>query len=74
MGGYAKIKVDAARLRPRKSEVKHLVSDNSLACERLGWKPTVSLDDSLDKTISWNKENLNHYRVGTMNFKKGRTA
>jgi NAD dependent epimerase/dehydratase len=60
----AKVEVDADRLRPQKSEVKRLLSDNSLARERLDWSPTVSLDDGLEKTISWIRENLSHYRVG----------
>ncbi len=64
VGTHVKVKADAARLRPRKSEVKRLLSDNSLAREKLGWNPVVSLDDGLDKTIFWIKENLNHYRVG----------
>lgn len=64
VGTHVKVKADAARLRPRKSEVKRLLSDNSLAREKLGWNPVVSLDDGLDKTIFWIRENLNHYRVG----------
>jgi len=70
VGTQVKIEVDAARLRPQKSEVKRLLSNNSLAQERLDWNPTVSLDDGLDKTISWIKENLDHYRVGFMNSKR----
>jgi len=65
VGNHVKVEVDRDRLRPQKSEVKRLLSDNSLARERLGWKPLVSLDDGLEKTISWIRENLNHYRVGT---------
>jgi len=68
VGTQVKVEVDATRFRPQKSEVRRLLSDNSLARERLGWKPTVSLDDGLDKTISWIKENLNHYRVGIYEF------
>jgi dTDP-glucose 4,6-dehydratase len=68
VGTHVKVEVDAARLRPQKSEVKRLLSDNSLARERLNWKPSVSLDEGLDKTILWIKENLNHYRVGTYEF------
>jgi dTDP-glucose 4,6-dehydratase len=52
------------RLLPQKSEVNRLLSDNSLAQARLGWSPHVSLNDGLEKTISWIKENLNHYRLG----------
>lgn len=65
VGTQAQVEVDAARLRPKKSEVQRLLSDNSLARERLGWEPIVPLDDGLDKTISWIRENLDHYRVGT---------
>lgn len=68
VGTQVRVEVDAARLRPQKSEVKRLLSDNSLARERLGWNPAVSLDEGLDKTISWIRENLNHYRVGIYEF------
>jgi NAD dependent epimerase/dehydratase len=68
VGTQAQVEVDAARLRPQKSEVKRLLSDNSLARERLNWNPVVCLDAGLDKTISWIKDNLHHYRVGTYEF------
>jgi dTDP-glucose 4,6-dehydratase len=64
VGNPVKVEVEAARLRPKKSEVRRLLSNNSLARERLDWSPRVSLDDGLERTISWIKENLNHYRVG----------
>jgi len=64
VGNPVQVEVDAARLRPQKSEVRRLLSNNSLARERLDWSPRVSLDDGLERTISWIKENLNHYRVG----------
>jgi dTDP-glucose 4,6-dehydratase len=44
---------DDERLRPALSEVMKLVSDNSLAREKLGWSPTVSLDDGLRHTIEF---------------------
>ncbi len=65
VGNHVEIQVDSARLRPQKSEVKRLLSDNSLARQRLGWNPAVSLDEGLDRTILWVRENLDHYRVGT---------
>jgi dTDP-glucose 4,6-dehydratase len=64
VAGGAKIEVDQERIRPQKSEVLRLLSDNSLARERLGWFPSVSLDDGLDKTIEWIRENLDRYRIG----------
>jgi len=64
VGNPVKVEVDASRLRPEKSEVMRLLSDNSLARERLGWSPNVNLDDGLERTIAWVRENLSHYRVG----------
>lgn len=63
-GCGAQVQVDATRLRPVASEVMRLLSDNSLARERLGWVPRVSLDEGLDRTIAWIKDNIGHYRVG----------
>ena len=63
-GTHVKVEVDTARLRPKKSEVGRLLSDNSLARERLNWQPRVSLDTGLDKTILWVKENMDRFRVG----------
>ncbi len=40
VGSEAKIEVDRNRLRPQKSEVLRLISDNSLAREQLGWLPS----------------------------------
>lgn len=65
VGNSVKVEVDTSRLRPQKSEVMRLLSDNSLARERLDWKPNVNLDDGLERTIAWIRENLGHYRVGT---------
>lgn len=63
-GTQAKIEIDQERLRPERSEVLRLISDNSLARERLSWSPSVSLDDGLDRTIAWIRDNLNHFRIG----------
>lgn len=50
------------RLRPEKSEVQRLISDNRLACERLGWQPRVSLHQGLQETIDWMRVHLARYR------------
>jgi len=60
--------VDPARLRPEHSEVMHLISDNQLAREKLGWWPVISLDDGLDRTIDWIRDHLDLYQVGTYEF------
>ena len=60
--------VDPVRLRPEQSEVMHLISDNRLARENLGWRPVVSLEDGLDRTIDWIRNHLDLYQVGTYEF------
>ena len=60
----ARIEIDPERLRPEKSEVLRLLSDNSLAHARLNWSPAFSLDDGLDRTIEWVRNNLDRYRIG----------
>jgi dTDP-glucose 4,6-dehydratase len=54
--------VEAQRLRPEKSEVQRLISDNRLARKRLGWEPQISLPEGLGRTIQWIKENIQRYR------------
>ena len=63
-----KIVVDPERLRPEPSEVMRLLSDNSLARERLGWQPQVSLDQGLEQTIAWIRAHPELYRVGMYEF------
>jgi NAD dependent epimerase/dehydratase len=57
-----KIEVAASRLRPEKSEVQRLLSDNQLAHTRLGWQPQVPLQQGLAQTIEWVKKHLDLYR------------
>lgn len=68
VGRPVKLEVESQRLRPQQSEVLRLLSNNSLAKEVLGWQPLVSLDQGLDLTIAWIKNNLNLYRVGKYEF------
>jgi dTDP-glucose 4,6-dehydratase len=63
-GSDANIEIDPQRLRPQKSEVLRLLSDNSLARERLGWTPSIHLGEGLDQTIAWVKQNLDRYHIG----------
>lgn len=64
MGIQKEIVCDAARLRPEKSEVLKLVSDNALAARVMGWSPRVSLDDGLMQSIEFIRENIRLYRPG----------
>ena len=58
------IEVDADRLRPEKSEVLRLVSDNRLALDSLQWSPQITLDEGLLRTIGWIKTHLDYFRIG----------
>jgi len=68
IGRDVSVQVDDRRLRPQKSEVMRLLSDNSRARAELGWQPTVSLEQGLQQTIDWIKENLDQFRVGMYEF------
>ena len=57
----AAIEHDAQRVRPEGSEVERLLADNTLARELLGWKPMVTLEDGLRRTIEWVKQHREGY-------------
>lgn len=59
---------DPERLRPQASEVLRLLSDNSLARQRLGWTPEFSLEQGLEATIAWIRAHLDRYRIGEYEF------
>lgn len=61
VGRQVKVEIDTKRLRPEKSEVKRLVSDNSKAKLMLGWEPRVSLKEGLKITIDWIRENISRF-------------
>jgi len=62
MGIDKPIEQDAARMRPEKSEVLKLVSDNSRAAEVLNWTPKVDLDEGLLRTIDFVRNNLDLFK------------
>lgn len=68
VGRPVKIEVDPQRIRPEKSEVMRLLSNNHLAREQLNWQPEVSLDDGLQKTVDWIQNHLENYRIGVYEF------
>tara|TARA_B100001123_G_scaffold433137_1_gene557276 strand:+ start:958 stop:1956 length:999 start_codon:yes stop_codon:yes gene_type:complete len=65
---------DKKRIRPKKSEVNRLVSDNKKALKILNWKPIYSREsgfkEGLKKTVEWftKKENLKHYKSNLYNL------
>ena len=68
VGRDVAIELVPQRLRPEKSEVLRLISDNRLARERLGWSPQVNLKDGLARTIDWIRDHLDLYTPGRYEF------
>lgn len=74
MGTSVSVELDSARLRPEKSEVDRLWSDNSKAKRLLGWKPEYSGIDGfkrgLAETAEWfkNPENVKLYKFNSYNI------
>jgi len=68
MGRNANIECKEKRVRPSKSEVNRLICNNQKAKELIGWQPKVSLDEGLEKTINWFKENLKEYKSKLYNI------
>lgn len=66
MGKKGLIRNDASRLRP--FDVGNLVCDNSKAIRILRWKPQISLDDGLRRTIDWVKANSIHFQSPFRNW------
>ncbi|MFZ3071442.1 MAG: SDR family NAD(P)-dependent oxidoreductase [Anaerolineaceae bacterium] len=64
IGRPVSIEIDSNRLRPEKSEVMRLLSDNRKARSLLGWSPKVETRTGLQKTITWIREHLDLYRIG----------
>lgn len=68
IGREVKVVTETERLRPQKSEVMRLISDNRRAREVLGWTPQIPFETGLARTIEWIRNHLDHYRVGKYEF------
>ena len=70
---HLKIKIDKNRIRPSKSEVTRLISNNRKAEKLLKWKPKFNgkkgFELGLEKTNEWfsNKENVKLYKFNLYN-------
>lgn len=62
------IVIDPNRIRPGKSEVQRLLSDNRRAREILNWSPEVELEEGIQQTMEWIRVHLDLYRVGVYEF------
>ena len=57
------VEIDEQRIRPAKSEVGRLLAGTALAQQLFDWQPSFSLDQGLDCTIAWVRENLSMFRI-----------
>lgn len=73
MGRDVAIEAEAARLRPKDSEVERLWAGTEKAATQMNWRPAYGgrggFDDGLRKTIAWftQPENLARYKSGLYN-------
>lgn len=61
-GSNAHIICEVERVRPQKSEIMKLVCDNTKARNLLNWIPEYSLQQGLEETVAWLKNNLYRYK------------
>jgi NAD dependent epimerase/dehydratase len=64
LGRDLPIASDDVRMRPENSEVERLCADNRKGQSILGWAPKYSLQEGLNLTIEWLRENSERYRAG----------
>lgn len=68
IGKNREIVIDPKRLRPEKSEVERLRSDNTKAKNLLEWEPKISFEVGLKRTIEWIADNINLYKPDLYNM------
>tara|TARA_Y100000031_G_scaffold65217_1_gene73077 strand:- start:262 stop:1242 length:981 start_codon:yes stop_codon:yes gene_type:complete len=56
MGVDARVVSDEHRVRPENSEVERLVCDSGILRQLTGWKPEITINEGLVKTIEWFKD------------------
>lgn len=64
----AKILCDEERLRPRESEVDRLLGSNEKIKRLTNWKPQYTLEQGINETITWMKDNLSKYKMDIYNI------
>jgi NAD dependent epimerase/dehydratase len=67
IGKEASIEVEPKRIRPEGSEVMELLCNNAKAKELLGWEPTISFKDGLQRVITFIEANLGLYKPDIYN-------
>jgi NAD dependent epimerase/dehydratase len=64
----ADVELDEQRLRPARSEVERLVCNNDKARAVLSWEPRTPLENGLERTIEWMKNNAARYKAQLYNI------
>lgn len=62
IGAECHIVQENDRIRPLGSEVERLCAMSDKAEQLAGWRPEVSLQDGLAKTIAWMRSNIEYYQ------------
>ena len=65
LGTSIRVEADPGRVRPAASEVGRLLAGTALAQDLFGWESRHTLDQALDETIAWVRDNLGLFRVDT---------
>lgn len=65
IGRRIAIELDDQRVRPAGSEVERLIASTTLARELAGWKPELTLEEGLKRTVDWVSGNPSAFRAGT---------
>lgn len=67
IGKDVKILCDDERIRPENSEVNRLWADNAKIKELTGWQPNYSIDQGLEATVDWIKNNMQYFKTDIYN-------
>jgi NAD dependent epimerase/dehydratase len=56
------------RVRPKNSEVERLLGSNEKLKKITGWIPQINIDQGIDLTIEWFKQNIKYYKPWIYNI------
>lgn len=67
IGKDVKIICDDERIRPKKSEVNRLWADNTKIKQLTDWMPHYTIDEGINETVEWIKNNLQYFKTDIYN-------
>jgi NAD dependent epimerase/dehydratase len=67
IGKDVKILCDDERIRPENSEVNRLWADNAKIKELTDWAPNYNIDQGLEATVEWVKNNMQYFKTDIYN-------